>query len=79
MPHYASSPFGELSHLGLVEDMRVLKTDAEAAQTRLEDACRRIEQEVRTAAQSVVPDELTPIERFAVKRNAMDHVKMGIY
>ena len=63
------------SHLGLVEDMRVLKTDAEIAQTQLEDACRRIEEEVRTAAQHIVPDELLRVERFAVKRNAQDHVQ----
>ena len=65
------------AHLELVEDMRVLKTDAEIAQTRLEDSCRRIEQEVRTAAQEVVPDELIRVGRFAVKQNAQDHVQMA--
>ena len=63
------------AHRGLVEDMRILKTDVEMAQTRLEDACRRIEQEVTTAARNVVPDELIRVGQFAVKGNARDHVQ----
>ena len=68
---------GRPSHRGLVEDLRILKTNAETAQTRLTDACRRIEQEVRNAAQRVIPDEFIRVGRFAVKRNAQDHVRLA--
>ena len=62
-------------HRSLVEDLRNLKSEAEAAQTRLADACRRIEQDVRRAARNVVPDLFMQIERFAVKRNIQDEVR----
>ena len=62
-------------HRGLVEDLRILKTDAEKAQSQLGDVCRRIEQEIRSAAQDVVPDEFMRVGRFAVKRNIQDHVR----
>ena len=61
-------------HLNLVEDLRALKTDAEAAQTRLSDACRRIEQEVGRAAKGIVSDTFMQVKRFAVKQNVQDHV-----
>ena len=62
-------------HPKLVEDLRILKTDAEAAQTQLGDASRRIEQEVRRAAENVVPDTFMRVMRFAVKRNIQDQVR----
>ena len=62
-------------HRSLVEDLRNLKSEAEAAQTHLADACRRIEQDVRRAARNVVPDLFMQVERFAVKRNIRDEVK----
>ena len=54
-------------HQRLVEDLRILKSEAEAAQTRLADACRRIEQTVRRAARNVVPETFMQIERFGIK------------
>ena len=62
-------------HQSLVEDLRILKTDAEAAQIHLGDASRRIEQEVRLAAQHVVPDTFMRVARFAVKKNIQDEVR----
>ena len=62
-------------HRSLVEDLRTLKSQAEAAQTRLTDACRRIEQDVRRAARNVVPGLFMQVERFAVKRNIQDEVR----
>ena len=56
-------------HRSLVEDLRTLKSAAEAAQARLADACRRIEQDIRLAARNVVPDPFMQVERFAVKQN----------
>ena len=64
-----------VEHRSLVEDLRTLKTEAEAAQTHLVDACRRIEQEVERAAQNLVPLVFTRVERFAVKRNIQDQVR----
>ena len=61
-------------HRSLVEDLHTLKSEAEAAQTRLADACRRIEQNVRQAARDVVPELFLKVERFAVKRNIQDEV-----
>ena len=68
---------GGTTHRRLVEDMRVLKTDAETAQTQLDDACRRIEQEIRTVAQGVIPDDFIRVKRFAVKRNAQNQVQLA--
>ena len=68
-------PITEPKHRGLVDDLRILKTDAEAAQSQLADACRRIEQEVRSAAQHVVPDKFMRVGRFAVRRNIQEHVR----
>ncbi len=62
-------------HRSLVEDLRNLQSEAGAAQTRLADACRRIEQDVRRAARNVVPDLFMQVERFAVKRNIQDEVR----
>ena len=62
-------------HLNLVEDLRALKTDAEAAQTRLADACRRIDQDVRRSAESLVPEIFMRVERFSVKQNIQDQVR----
>ena len=62
------------THRDLIKDLLSLKSDAEAAQAQLSDACRRIEQEVMSAAQNVIPDEFMRIERFAVKQNIKDHV-----
>ena len=56
-------------HQSLVEDLRTLKLDAEAAQARLADACRRIEHDVRLVARNVVPDSFMQVRRFAVKQN----------
>ena len=61
-------------HRSLVEDLRTLKSDAEAAQARLADACRRIEQNVKQAASNVVPDLFMQVERFAVKQNIRNEV-----
>ena len=63
------------AHRSLVEDLRHLKSDAEAAQTRLGDACRRIEQNVTRAAQDLVPDFFFKVDRFAVKRNIRDEIR----
>ncbi len=68
-------PIERAEHRDLVEDLRILKTDAEAAQSRLDDACRRIEHEVRSTAQHVVPDKFMRVQRFAVKRDIRDHVR----
>lgn len=68
-------PITGADHRSLVEDLRNLKSDAEAAQTRLGDACRRIEQEIMRAAQDLVPDIFFKVERFAVKRNIRDEVQ----
>ena len=62
-------------HCQLVQDLRLLKTHAEAAQTRLNDACRRIERDIRNAAQKIVPPKFMRVERFAVKRNIQDCVR----
>ena len=62
-------------HLSLVEDLRILKTDAEEAQTFLADACRRIEQDVERAAEGLVPATFMRVERFAVKKDIQDQVR----
>ena len=62
-------------HRSLVDDLRTLKSEAEVAQTRLADACRRIEQDVRRAARDVVPETFMQVERFGVKRNIRDEVR----
>ena len=62
-------------HFSLVEDLRALKTDAQAAQTRLADACRRIEQKVERSAESLVPATFMQVERFSVKQNIQDQVR----
>ena len=62
-------------HQSLVEDLRTLKSEAEVAQTRLADACRRIEQDVRRAARNVVPEIFIQVERFGVKQNIQDEVR----
>ena len=64
-------------HRNLVEDLRTLKSDAEAAQARVGDACRRIERNLRSAAQRVVPDMFMRVGRFAVKKNIKDHVRLA--
>ena len=61
-------------HRSLVEELRTLKSEAEVAQTHLADACRRIEQDVRRAARSVVPETFMQVGRFGVKRNIRDEV-----
>ena len=66
-----------IAHRNLVEDLRILKTDAEIAQTQLDDACRRIEQEIRSTAQNVIPDKLMKIKRFVVKQDVQDHVRLA--
>ena len=66
---------GGPGHRDLVEDLRTLKADAERAQTRLADACRRIEGEVESAARHVVPDDFMRVGRFAVKRSIQDRVR----
>lgn len=66
---------GGPDHRDLVEDLRALKADAERAQTRLADACRRIEEEVESAARHVVPDDFMRVGRFAVKRDILDRVR----
>ena len=62
-------------HLNLVEDLRTLTTDAEAAQTLIADACRRIEEDVKRAAENLVPETFMRIKRFAVKQNIQDQVR----
>ena len=66
---------GGAEHQRLVEDLRTLKSEAEAAQARLADACRRIEQDVRRAARNVVPETFIQVERFSVKQNIRDEVR----
>ena len=65
---------GGSEHQDLVEELRILKADAEKAQTQLDDACRRVEQDVRSAAQPTIPNNLMGVERFAVKRNIQNQV-----
>ena len=65
----------ENGHRLLVQDLRLLKTQAEAAQTRLSDACRRIEQDIRRAAQEIVPPKFMRVERFAVKQDMQNCVR----
>ena len=67
----------DFQHRNLTEDLGALRTDAEAAQTRLADACRRIEQEVKMAARRVVPDKFMRVARFAVKKEIMEHVRLA--
>ena len=62
-------------HLNLVENLRTLKTDAEAAQTLLGDACRRIERAIERAAEGLDPDRFMRVERFGVKQNIQDQVR----
>ena len=66
---------GGPGHRDLIEDLRTLKTDAERAQTRLADACRRIEREIGDAAQHVVPDNFMRVERFTVKQDILNRVR----
>ncbi|MCY4419783.1 MAG: ATP-binding protein [Gammaproteobacteria bacterium] len=61
-------------HQSLVEDLRTLKLEAEAAQTRLADACRRIEGNVRQASRNVIPDQFMQVKCFAIKQNIQDEV-----
>ena len=68
-------PIRGADHRSLLDDLRNLKSDAEAAQTRLGDACRRIEQDVMRAAQDLVPDSFIKVGRFAVKRNIGNEVR----
>ncbi len=56
-------------HRNLVEDLQTLKSEAEAAQTRLADACRRIEQKVRQATRNVIPEIFMEVKPFTVKRH----------
>lgn len=73
-PHFTDSedplcplcrqPLGGTEHRGLVEDLRILKTNAEVAQSQLDDACRRIEQEIRKTAQHVVPEKFMRVQRL---------------
>ena len=65
---------GGSEHQDLVEELRILKTDTEKAQTQLDDACLRVERDVRSAAQPIVPNNLIRVERFAVKRNIQSQV-----
>ena len=62
-------------HSSLVEDLRSLKTDAQAAQTRLADACRRIERSVGQSANSLVPASFMRVERLSVKQSIQDHIR----
>ena len=62
-------------HQNLITDLRTLKTQAEAAQTLLADACRRIEQDVRNTADPIVPERLMRVERFAVKASIQDQLR----
>ena len=62
-------------HRQLVEDLRLLKTHAEVAQTHLNDACRRIEQDIRNAAKDIVPPTFMRVKRFSVKRDIRECVR----
>lgn len=68
-------PINGVSHRRLLEDLRILKAHAEEAQTKLADACRRIETEVKRVAQGVVPDIFMNVGRFAVKRDIQNQVR----
>ncbi len=64
-----------VEHQRLVKDLRTLKSEAELAQTRLADACRRIEEDVRQTARNVIPETFMQVERFGVKRNIRNEVR----
>ncbi len=64
-----------VEHRSLVEDLRTLQSEAEVAQSRLADACRRIEQYIKQAALIVVPELFMQVKRFAVKRSIESDVR----
>ena len=66
---------GGPEHQDLVADLRKLKTDAEQAQTRLDDACRLIKQRVRDEVRHVVPEEFLQVKRFAVKQDIVESIR----
>lgn len=68
-------PIGGSAHQDLVADLRALKTNAERAQTRLAEACGRIEQKVRSVAEQVVPNHFMQIEQFALKQSVVDQIR----
>ena len=68
-------PITGSSHRTLVEELRTLKANAQAAQTHLADACRRIEQDVKLAAKNLVPSTFMQVGRYGVKRNIEDRVR----
>ncbi|MEQ8585009.1 MAG: hypothetical protein RIE83_01155 [Thalassobaculaceae bacterium] len=63
-------------HQKLVDDLLTLRSEAAAAQTQLDDACRRIEAEVRDTAVSIVPEVFMRVGRFAVKQNIQDQIRL---
>ena len=62
-------------HHDLIKDLNTLKTDAEIAQKSLADASRRIEQEVKSAAQLIIPNNFMQIKHFAVKQDIRNRVQ----
>ncbi|MCH8917788.1 MAG: hypothetical protein IIC52_07005 [Proteobacteria bacterium] len=54
-------------HKPLVEKLRALKCDAEAAQTTLDDACRRIRDDLLKAATPVLPEKIREPNDYSVK------------
>lgn len=56
-------------HKPLVEMLKTLKRDAEAAQTGLDDACRKIRDDLIRTAVPVIPEELRDPKRYSVKES----------
>lgn len=56
-------------HKPLVEILKTLKRDAEAAQTALDDACRKIRDDLIRAIDPVIPEKLQYPKRYSVKEH----------
>ncbi|MCR9072730.1 MAG: hypothetical protein NXI18_13510 [Alphaproteobacteria bacterium] len=66
-------------HTTLLTDLKVLTKDAEAAQTRLEDACRRILDDIVRARDEAVPEAFRKVQRFRAKEEFRAHVAAMLF
>jgi hypothetical protein len=66
-------------HTTLLADLKVLTKDAEAAQTQLEDACRRIMDDIVRSRNRAVPETFRKVQRFRAKEEFRAHVAAMLF
>lgn len=71
-------PLKEPQHASLLADLKLLTEAAEAAQTRLHDACLRIMENVRRARDRAVPEAFWKVRRFAAKEEFRAHLNKAL-